>query len=886
MIDLPLYIRASVDCQDEPVWDLCYNQAHEPLQVELVVPIDMKRQSVILIILFAVLACQVIPTPPPLKNTPPGIEPSGPSQGAGRLPLSPSQGTSNPASGTAAPIGSAPGEMPPFPYQAMEPFADTEMSSWEPDQPYTPELTFPVSPGMVSNWEVTAGLTTRQRAFLLQNGFVVIQNEEAQFNGIRERVATRFGQPYYLTSDAVYHALHLTLDETLAALEREELRRRMLTVTQATLDEVQRYIPLVRDTFLEADTSLAAAYLGVALKLFDPQVSLTPDLEEAIKPQIDQIMAARGVQSSALMPYIQDDFSVYKPVGHYSGSPDLEAYYRGMTWFGRILFRLQGTPPDFVASRLPLVVTLALRRARLENGESAAQEWARVQEALDFLIGPSKDIGPFEFSALMDQVYGRGVTVVGLTDISRWETILSLSQQLPIEEINPLFVPSMEDVENERGWSFMGKRSSPDGFILQNLVFDKVSTPAKKRDLPSGLDVMAALGSPAAMQSLEKTGETAYLNYPEQMMRLQDSLQSRTQAQWQNNAYNVWFYAFMAQVGAKPDAFPAYMLSTPWAYKELNTALGSWSELKHDTTQYVKYSETSSNVNAPSSGSAPGYVEPNPAVFYRLAYLASTAAAGLRERNMSGVFSGEASNLANLLDGMQALGEHLKALGDIAVKELKGAPLSQDDYNLIQAPLGPAEERFELSKKASLSGVGYASQMPPVAEISTISGVGERILHVGLGRVKRIYVLVPLEGELQAAQGGVYSYYEFYWPRDERLSDSAWRLTLFLTPLDPPGWDENFVLADGNPVDVLAFRIGDVYKITPAGAGLNLRLEPSRDAGVIRKLTPAEYVTIVDGPLQAEGFTWWKLSYELSNGETLEGWAVGQSEWYERAWGQ
>jgi hypothetical protein len=522
----------------------------------------------------------------------------------------------------------------------------------------------------------------------------------------------------------------------------------------------------------------------------------------------------------------------------------------------------------------------------LENGESAAQEWGRVQEALDFLIGPSKDIGPSEFAALMDQVYGPGVTIVGLNDVSRWESILALSQQLPIDETNPLFPPSMSDLENERGWSFIGQRLSPDGFILQNLVFDKVGTLTNQRDSPSGLDVMAALGSPAAMQALEKAGETAYLNYPEQMSRLQDSLRSRTLTQWQDNAYNIWFYAFTAQVGAKPDAFPEYMRSTPWTYKDLNTALGSWSELKHDTTQYVRVPETNNSPTPPSSGPAPGYVEPNPAVFYRLSYMASTATAGLRKRNMNGVFSGEASNLAALLDGMQTLGEHLKALGDIAVKELGGIPLDQDDYRLIQAPLGPAEERLEFSKIASLSGVGYASQMPPVAEISTVSGAGERILHVGLGRVKRIYVLVPLDGKPRVAQGGVYSYYEFYWPRDERLSDSAWRLTLFLTPPDPPIWNENFVLADGNPVDVLAFRLRDVYKITEAGAGLNLRLEPTRNAGVIQKLEPGEYVTIVDGPLQAEGFTWWRLRYERSNGDSLEGWAVGQPEWYERAWGQ
>ena len=71
-----------------------------------------------------------------------------------------------------------------------------------------------------------------------------------------------------------------------------------------------------------------------------------------------------------------------------------------------------------------------------------------------------------------------------------------------------------------------------------------------------------------------------------------------------------------------------------WAYKDLNSALGSWAELKHDTALYTKMPESAGGGGPPSSGPAPGYIEANPEVFYRLAYVAETIAAGLTERGM------------------------------------------------------------------------------------------------------------------------------------------------------------------------------------------------------------------------------------------------------------
>ena len=59
-----------------------------------------------------------------------------------------------------------------------------------------------------------AGLSAEQKTFLAQNGFVVMHSQEAQFGDIRSETGDVNGQPYYLTTDAAFHALHLTFDRS------------------------------------------------------------------------------------------------------------------------------------------------------------------------------------------------------------------------------------------------------------------------------------------------------------------------------------------------------------------------------------------------------------------------------------------------------------------------------------------------------------------------------------------------------------------------------------------------------------------------------------------------------------------------------------------------
>jgi hypothetical protein len=842
----------------------------------------MKIRFLLLSVIILILACQVIPTPPPLKNTPPSrITPeSAETENAPEI-----QSTPVDNSPTDAPAVLAPGEMPTFPYQKNEPFSSVEITDWQPTIIPDNFPSLPINLEQTENLDVISGLTNSQRDFLKKNGFVVIHNRDNHFADIRASVSTYNGQPYFLTSDAAFHALHLANNELLVTLEKEILYPRMKIVVQSTLDEILSYYPLVQGTNLEADTHLATAYLGVALKLLDPQSSLEPYLDQQVSAQVEQIMNSAVFEESVLFPFFKDDFGEYQPVDHYIGDPELEAYFRAMSWLGRVNFNHQLGNPNFNPTRIPVIVTLALRRASID-GEPAANQWALVHEILSFLTGSCIGSGPAEYAERMDQVYGPGLTIVSLKDEANWQAFLSLSQNLAQPQENNSFPETLKALGAERGWRFMGRRFSPDIFIMQNLIYEKVGTQENPRLLPSGLDIMASLGSQAAAQYLESSEETEYENYVEQMERLNNAITPLSPSQWLQDAFSSWLYAFLPLLEEKGDNYPDYMQTNSWAYKDLNSTLGSWAEIRHDAPINLLDIETITDSSNPASGPAPGYIEPNPQVFYRLSYIAIAISDGLSQRLSLGTENEEEIDLVQLINEVQELGVRYQQLGDIAAKQLEGIPLDQNDFLLIQSHIGKWDQALTQASRLQEQGINNQSESPPIKVISLVEGANEEILQIGTGSLDRIYVVVPISDQLHIAQGGVYSFYEFAWQRDELITDFKWRQMLDYSPPERPKWTENFALPDGHPVEVLEFRIGDIYKITPTGVKLNMRAEPSLSAPSMWKLQPGEYVEITDGPAEAEGFTWWKFKLVDTTENPVEGWAVENSDWYDRAWGQ
>lgn len=849
-------------------------------------PLPRRWKLLLLMVIAVSLACQVVPTPPPLRETPRRSDTPSPAttQLAPEASLPPTAaGTANATQTSALP---SPGDLPPFPNPLGKPFANLTRPTWQanPSGP-AKTLSLPADWDRVLNPQVAAGLTQQQRSRLAQAGFIILHSQEAQFGQIRERVALRYGQPYYLTTDAAAYALRLTLDELLIALEKEELRRRVAAITQAVLAEVLSYLELAPGGSLEADTHLAAAYLGVGLRLLDPQAPLDPLIEGPVQDQVEQILAGRGLEGSVLIPGFQDDFSAYRPAGHYAGDPDLQAYFRALTWFGRVVFPNQTNRGEPGNLRVPLILTLALRRAQIHDpglnpdptqALSAAQEWARVTEVLSFLLGPSLDDGPAEYAALMDQIYGSRLTIIGLADQNALDLFQLYVRELPPLQTSADPLAALRAQPAQRGWRFLGHGFQLDSYLLSRLAIPEAPGAPAAAQPRVGLDLFALLGSPSASAALQEKGVAAGTETNNEVERLQTMIDALGAEFWLTSAANAWWETLAGQVAEKDQRFPAHLRTLAWSYKDLNSALGVWAGLRRGPrggevapeAPVQAASQPAGLVSAPP----PAYVEPDPEVFYRLSHLANLTAEGLSQRGMDGVFAArpDRPGLKSLLLDLLDLGDRLQRLGDIASQELAGQAPTREDWALILAPLGPAEER-------------PAPWPLPPAGIAAAQAGNPSLPQIASGWIDRIYVLVPLEDGLYVAQGGVASYYEVPISSAGPLTDEAWLRMLKNAPPEPL-LAAVLYLPKGNPVDVLAFRIGDAYRLLPVAGRVNLRATPDRFAGVVQSLKPGDVFQIIAGPLLAGGLTWWQVQIPAENDQPLEGWLVEDPAWYERLW--
>jgi hypothetical protein len=146
----------------------------------------------------------------------------------------------------------------------------------------------------------------------------------------------------------------------------------------------------------------------------------------------------------------------------------------------------------------------------------------------------------------------------------------------------------------------------------------------------------------------------------------------------------------------------------------------------------------------------------------------------------------------------------------MAEKELRGEPLTEDEAWLIRYYGGELEHLVMASgdvpdeDPAATPLMEEEPQAAIIADVATApdyvrDGVPDpAVLEVGVGRVDEIYAVVPAADEdgstfLQVAKGGVFSYYEFPWPANDRLTDDKWRQMLEegATP-ERPAWIDGF----------------------------------------------------------------------------------------------
>lgn len=627
---------------------------------------------------------------------------------------------------------------------------------------------------------------------LIQNGFVVVPTSyEKEFFSLYER--NRYEPvPLFVTTDSVLHNYHLFFDHLLRVVETEKLAPELQELNKAMLIQAQKQYEALKGTDWENAARRNAGFFAVAGKLLDPDVPAPAAVKSEVENEMALIENHQGIAVSPLMnigvsgdsvDLLREDYSQYIPRGHYERTDLLKAYFKSMMWYGRLTFRVKNEDETKSAA----LITLALNQ-----GENSRM-WDNIYTTTNFFVGKSDDISYDQFKELVDRIYGTDAGLQTVVDgPEKWSEFLAAVGELEPPAINSMpAVDASSPAEREKeskGFRFMGQRFTLDVAVFQRLLYPEVmeNSQGEVRVLPKGMDIPAAMGSAQAYDILKSSGDTDYRNYPQNMTKMEAYIAGLSKETWTQNLYWNWLYTLLPLTWEKPAGYPSFMRNPAWERKELSTYLGSWTELKHDTILYAKpvYAEAGGGGGIIDDR---GYVEPNPDVYARLASLVKMTAGGLQARGLLNDRDKES------LERMEQL---ILALKTISEKELSNTPLTDEEYDLIRS-YGGQLEHFWLEALRD-EGIDHRSAIfdrpaALVADIATNPGGGQ-VLEEATGNVFEIYAVVPVDGKLRIAIGGVYSYYEFPWSLNDRLTDSKWHRMINDGQVPPlPAWTSDFI---------------------------------------------------------------------------------------------
>lgn len=659
----------------------------------------------------------------------------------------------------------------------------------------TPKIpTYSVSQDLsnISNASDFAFLTgsTNAKSLLVKNAFVVKPSYNSEFFPLYE--SNRYSYtPSFITTDSMLHNYHLMFDFLLKQLEEQKLTAELKQLNASMLSESLSQYNSLKGTEWENAAKRNVGFFAVGSRLLDSSINIPSVVQNEVGQELALIDSHQGITLSPLMNIgsepnalegLKEDYSQYIPRGHYDKTDQLKAYFKSMMWYGRLTFRLKND--DEIKSGI--LITLAL------NKDANQTSWNKIYEPINFFVGKSDDITYYQFKDLVQQVYGENTThQIVSGDKDKFTAFIDATKTLEPPQLNsmPIFNSEIQpDREKEiKGFRFMGQRFTIDASIFQRLI-DR-ETPG--RMLPKGLDIPAALGSNEALNILTQLGETNYPKYSENMSKMQTYLAGLPTENWTQNLYWGWLYQLLPLTNLKSTGYPTFMQNDAWVRKDLNTFLGSWSELKHDTILYAKQVYAELGGGGPDKKDDRGYVEPNPFVYARLASLLKMTSEGLDVRGLLTV------SMKDNLSKMEQLAMSLKTISE---KELNNQSLTDADYELIRSYGGQLEHFWlEVNKddpafKASSNQRDYLNENPSAIVADVATDPNGQVLEEGTGKISEIYVVVPIDGKLRIAKGGVYSYYEFTWPMSDRLTDKKWREMLNANPAPKlPTWTNAFV---------------------------------------------------------------------------------------------
>lgn len=595
-----------------------------------------------------------------------------------------------------------------------------------------------------------------------RNGFAIVPARHNQlFQLYESNDYTNF--PNFVTTDLYLQLYHLYFDCLLRDIEQQRLHDVVLKLCQRG-----QQLTATNNAWLKT-------YFDVGYALITGQKGAVGTVAEEVKKSTTYEADMSEFLGCKEIPF---QYPLFRPRGHYTRNDTLKTYFHAMMWLQTVPF---GTDVPSQLQNAIILADLVGRDAQMQ------QLYQQLFEPMTWLFGTPDNITIMQVYDLMK---GRKASEL-LKDKKAMDQLRREIESLAQKQtrIKPKFQFSSPYKIN-----LLPQRYMPDGEVLQEMVdYDNRPT---KRAMPKGLDVMASMGVASAERILldelkeaqQWDGFVAALSKMKQRMKEID---------WQQTISNRWMDA-VKTLHEICDGYPYFMLTPEWQKKDLNAALASWAELKHDAILYAKQP-----FGAECGGGGPpepvvtGYVEPN-VKFWRKAISLLDATADVLERHHLTTEKGKRAT--------QRLREEAQFLLRVSQEELAGKKLDEADYDALKH-IGATFENISLDlvrdEEQYLMGwndvEGTDRKVALIADVYTANSLNnpeKSVMYVAVGLADEIYCVVEIDGYLWLMRGAVLSYRETRRALDIlRLTDEEWQKNLETYPDEGrPSWMQDIMV--------------------------------------------------------------------------------------------
>ncbi len=581
----------------------------------------------------------------------------------------------------------------------------------------------------------------------------------------------------FITTDLISHCQHLIFDKLLQHIEEEEFVPRLTNLCSDFIES------------LKGDDEISAAavdyftvpYLllkSAPVKQFDSQDSwrktivyketditdLYNSSSSRVQADYDSVISASGDFSQVLED--KEDFSQYKARGHYTKNGILTAYFMAQMWFGRINWVIADDYPS--SSKMAHVITYIIDT--VHKNPKLYNDWNSLFESVTALIGESDDVSFSDILPLWQQFEG------DRTDAFSFMKTCHDKLRPPRISSNSVFDGPHEGESHKSpmGWRFMGQR-----FVYDSYIHNELSAPRLfERDFVSGLDILKVFGSKSADYILSQSEYDKIPGFKDKITELEQQFNNEDSGFWTKNYYNTVLYQVKTQANFAQGSQFYFTESPAWNVKSLNAGLGTWAELRHDTILYAKqsYAERAGDGDFDPTFRTEklpvpvNYVEPN-VPFWE----GSLLGVQILEKTL------DAYSLIDS-EGKYAL-QALKSIYEkclvIAQKEAQDTDISEDENKWIRTIPNILAKYILLYTDGDWFEDKDQFKMACIADVFTNTEHGV-CLETGVGRPNELYIpLNDNQGGKRIAIGYGFSYYEFYHPMGDRLTDEQWKAIVY-----------------------------------------------------------------------------------------------------------